>query len=253
MCRSCDVFGASSVGDDFGFGRAIVVMTSRCGSCSGGRGELTLDTNIALETLRDYRDFDGAQHLVDIPGLSSPRVCNFLNRLVARMDADEHYLEVGTWKGRTLLSAAFHNFNRLCIGCDRFRFWGRFTGPGFIARRALYANIRRYALESAKVELYDMPSRRLFSEAHVRSPVGVYFYDGDHSYEETFHGIMAAVPFLSPKSVLLIDDFNDPIIRCATREAIDAAKLRLLWQRELPGNQDEIGWWNGLGVFFVAR
>jgi hypothetical protein len=212
-----------------------------------------LDTNIALETLREYRDFDGAKHLVDIPGLSSPRVCNFLNRLVARMAPGEHYLEIGTWKGRTLLSAAFHNFNRLCIGCDRFRFWGRFTGPGIFARRALQSNIQRYAPESARIELFDMPSRRLFSERHVRSPIGVYFYDGDHSYPETFHGITAAVPFLAQKSVLLVDDFNDPIIRCATHEAIEAAGLRLIWCRDLPGTHDERGWWNGLGVFFIAR
>ena len=211
-----------------------------------------MDTNIALETLQDYRDFAGAKHLVDIPGLSSPRVCNLLNRLVGRMASGEHYLEVGTWKGRTLLSAAFHNFDRLCIGCDRFRFWGRFTGPGIIAKRALHANVRRYAREGARVELYDMPSRRLFGEQHVRSPISVSF-DGDHSYDETFHGLTDAVPYLARKSVLLIDDYNDPIIRCAAREAIDAAGLRLLWHRELPGNHDEHGWWNGLGVFFVAR
>src|SRR5262245_35296777 len=93
----------------------------------------------ALLEAHDY--FRSAKPLVDIEGLSSHRVCNLLNYLVAELGSDECYLEVGTWKGRTLMSAAFGNRGKLCIGCDRFRFWGRFTGPGCIAKRALMRNI----------------------------------------------------------------------------------------------------------------
>jgi hypothetical protein len=170
-----------------------------------------------------------------------------------RMAADEQYLEVGTWKGRTLLSAAFRNYQRVCIGCDRFRVWGRFTGPGALVRRALHSNIQRYQKECARIELHEMPSQRLFDEGHLRPPIGVYFYDGDHSYSETFHGVVAAVPFLAERSVLLVDDWNDPVIRCATREAIESAGLKLLWHRALPGHHDESAWWNGLGVYWLGR
>jgi hypothetical protein len=83
--------------------------------------------------------------------------------------------------------------------------------------------------------------------------VGVYFYDGDHSYESTFHGVVSAAPLLSVRAVLLVDDWNDPVIRQATRDAIARVKLRVLWQRELEGDHSELGWWNGLGAFFVEQ
>ena len=42
-----------------------------------------MDPNIAERLLRETDDFRGAQHLVDVEGMSSPKVCTFLNRLVA--------------------------------------------------------------------------------------------------------------------------------------------------------------------------
>ncbi len=139
------------------------------------------------------------------------------------------------------------------MGCDRFRFWGRFTGPGFLAKRALFDNIARYKEHSAAIEFHAMSSSRLFREHRVERPVGVYFYDGDHSYGGTHHGMMAAAPLLSERAVLLVDDWNDPVIRHATRDALAHSRLSVLWQRELPGDHSESGWWNGVGVFFVEK
>jgi hypothetical protein len=87
----------------------------------------------------------------------------------------------------------------------------------------------------------------------IPCPVSVYFYDGGHSYAETRHGIMAAAPLLSRRATVLVDDWNDPEIRRATFDGLERAKLDMLWARHLPGNHDERGWWNGLGVFYVER
>ena len=212
-----------------------------------------MDTNIALRILEENRDFDGAVDLVDIEGMSSPRVCNFLNRLVSAMDLEESYLEVGTWKGRTLVSAAWGNIGRVCFGCDRFRTWGRYTGPGFLARRALYDNLARYRGRTAEIRFFRTTSEQLFRERLVDGPIGVYFYDGDHSYAGTRHGVMAAAPLLSQRSVLLMDDWNDPVIRGATLAGIADAGLETLWHRALDGNHSESGWWNGLGVFYLEN
>src|SRR5438094_10191599 len=79
-----------------------------------GRRSLLMDTNVAERLLRETDDFRDAVHLVDVDGMSSAKVCAFLNRLVASMDPCENYLEIGTWKGRTLLSAATDNTDRVC-------------------------------------------------------------------------------------------------------------------------------------------
>ena len=212
-----------------------------------------MNDNIAARLLADHHDFDDARPLVDVRGLSSPRVCNFLNQLVRHMDPHECYLEVGTWQGLTLLSAAYGNFGRTCIGCDKFRVWGRHTGLGVRARRALERNVQRHRGRTADVLFHHTNSERLFAEARISSPVGVYFYDGDHSHRGTRDGITSATPFLSEKCVVLVDDWNDPVIRQATAAGLRDADLRVLWQRELSGDHTRQGWWNGLGVFFVEK
>ena len=164
-------------------------------------------TNAAERLLADSNDFEGAEHVVDVDGMSSPRVCVFLNRLVASMDPGEHYLEIGSWKGLTLLSAARGNKGKLCVACDRFRWWGRYTGWGVVARRALQRNVERYRGECAEIRLFEMPSRRLFAERLVEGPVGIYFYDGDHTFEGTREAIREGARILSRRAVVLVDDW----------------------------------------------
>lgn len=212
-----------------------------------------MDTNIAQELLELHADFVGAKSLIDVQGMSSPRVVNFLNRLVARLAPDETYLEVGIWKGLTLISAAFENRDKLCVGCDHFRTWGRYTGWGVLARRALAENLERYRARSAEIRIFAMKSAELFRRRLLSAPVGVYFYDGDHSYEGTYQGMVAASPFLAERSVVLVDDWNDREIRRATFDGLEQASLRVLWRRALPGDHTTLGWWNGLGVFYVEK
>lgn len=96
-----------------------------------------MDDNTLKELLDAHDDYDEATHLVDVEGLSSPRVCNLLHDMVASLEGDEVYLEIGTWKGLTLCSAIHDNAGKQCVACDKFRLWGRWTGFGFMARRAL--------------------------------------------------------------------------------------------------------------------
>lgn len=209
--------------------------------------------NIAQEILDTHHDFAGAKPLVEVEGLSSPRVCNLLNRLVATLGPDEAYLEIGTWKGLTLCSAALGNAGKQCYACDKFRFWGEFTGPGFLAKRALYRNVARYKPGSAEVHFFHTTSKELFARKLVPPKVRVYFYDGDHSYEGTYHGVVAAAPLLTRASVLLMDDWNDPVIRKATYDGLRDAGLSIDWERSLEGDHSTDGWWNGLGVFHLLR
>lgn len=212
-----------------------------------------MQDNIAARLLEEHQDYSAAEPLVDIEGLSSARVCRFLNDLVRNMDPREHYLEVGTWKGRTLMSAAIDNPGRTCFACDKFRLVGRFTGLGCLARQALYRNIERYQERSARVVFHHTTSARLFREQRVPPPIGVYFYDGDHSFAGTYHGITAVESILAQRATILVDDWNDKVIRAATREALRASSLDVLWERELDGDHSEDGWWNGVGVFYVER
>lgn len=211
-----------------------------------------MQTNHAVRLLHETDDFADAQHVVDVPGMSSPRVCQFLNRLVSALDPGEHYLEIGSWYGRTLLSAAAHNEGRLCIACDKFRAFGRYTGLGYRARRALHRNVARYPNGRAVIHVYDMPSRRFLARRRYQGSVGVFFYDGDHSYRGTRQSIAAGARWLSSRAVVLVDDWNVSRIRRATFDGFEDADVRIEWHRGLHGDHSENTWWNGLGVFYIA-
>lgn len=206
--------------------------------------------------LIDHQDYRNASHLVDVQGLSTPRVCHLLNDMVRGMDAENYYLEIGTWKGLTLCSAIHDNRGKKVIACDKFRLWGRWTGWGFLARRALLRNVARQEREgAAQVTFHHMTSKALFERDLVpRERVEVYFYDGDHTYEGTYHGVVAAAPCLTPRSYLLMDDWNDEVIQRATFDACEKAGLEIVWMRALEGdNLSQDGWWNGLGVFLLEK
>ena len=213
-----------------------------------------MKSNVLERLLLETNDLIAARHLVNVEGVSSARHCTLLNRLVGAMDPGEHYLEIGTWRGRTLISAAYQNQGRLCIGCHKFRFHSRFVGWGLSARRALFANLERFRTDSAEIRMYIMSASALFRRRLVPGPIGVYFYAGDHSRRGTMHGVLAAAPLLSRRSVLLMDDWNEALIRQATHDALAQARLRVLWSRELPGvNGTEVGFSNGLGAFWLER
>lgn len=199
-------------------------------------------------------DYAQATHLVDVEGMSTPRVCNLLNDMVAGMSDDHYYLEIGTWRGLTLCSAIYENEGKKAVACDKFRLWGKWTGWGFQAKRALLSNVDRYKTKGAQVTFHHMTSDDLFRKSLIPQGVEVYFYDGDHSYEGTLQGVIEAAPYLTDVSYLLMDDWNDDVIKKATFDGFKKASLEVLWSRELEGqNRTQDGWWNGLGVFMLKK
>lgn len=209
--------------------------------------------NVVPRLLDEHDEFESADYPVDVEGLSSPRVCGLLNALVAEMPPNEHYLEVGTWKGLTLLSAAHGNDGKQCFGCDLFRLWGPSTGFGPLAKMQLRNNLRYYRSECGAIDFHAIPFQDLFMRGEIDPPVGVYFYDADHTYEGTYEGVEDAYSYLAEESYILMDDWNDETIREATYAAFRDLQLTINWQVHLPGDHDEEMWWNGLGVFHLKK
>ena len=112
------------------------------------------------------------------------------------------YLEIGTHRGRSLLSAAIFNPRVRCIGIDNF---SEFDQGGTV-RRELLSNIARTRNIELYLEDYRTALPLIFRDPAFR--IGVFFYDGHHSYEDTFNSLELVYPRLSPTAVVLIDDYN---------------------------------------------
>ena len=151
-------------------------------------------------------------------GFSSSRVEHLLNQLVAWMPADEMYLEVGVLDGRTLESAGMGNANKRLVGCDPGDKYGGHPS-GFDPHISFVA--KRWQ------ELTTLD---------IRCPVGLAFYDGDHSKLST-REFMVEMKEWADEAVTVLDDWD----RVTVREgAFEAARLDPGWQllREMPEYTD---------------
>jgi hypothetical protein len=171
--------------------------------------------------------------------MSTFAIAAIVNASVRCMPADCSYVNVGVWNGFTLLSGMVGNEGKRCVGIDNF---SEFGGP----REKFLANFNQ--LKSAPHAFFEMDYRDYFETIH-RGPIGVYYYDGDHSEENQYMGLKAAEPFLSDDAIIVIDDIND-------RKAIEGTK-RYLSETNLTFNvlkhvetahNNHPTYWNGLIV-----
>jgi hypothetical protein len=143
--------------------------------------------------------------LTKIHGMSTLANAYIIHELTKYLDPGEAYLNVGVWKGFTFLAGVL---NRECtsIGVDNF---SEFGGPKdeFLANYELHRHPRS--------TFHEMDYVEYLAKVHD-GPIGFYFYDGEHSYENQFKSLEIAEPFLSRNAIILVDDTNHPPARNAT-------------------------------------
>jgi hypothetical protein len=180
--------------------------------------------------------------LREIPRMSTFTIGSLLNLAVSRMPVSESFVNVGVWKGFSFLAGLLGNHDKACVGIDDFSGWG---GP----RDTFMEYFRRF--RGPKHDFHEMDYRRYFEKLHD-GPIGVYFYDGDHSYENQWRGLELAEPFLADGALVFVDDTNRAEPRVATLDFAERSNrsYRLLLDRTTAGNMHPT-FWNGLMVLSV--
>lgn len=185
-------------------------------------------------------NFTSCQILLDMPRYSTVANAYIISKLVELMPSSSAYLNVGVWYGFSYLAPLVSNPDKICIGVDNF---SQFGGPKEHFE-ALYNGAR-----TENSRFYDMDYIHYFESVH-REPLGVYFYDGEHSYDNQLKGLEVAEPFLINGAYLLVDDTNDPEPFEATMNFISArpGQYRILLDKKTAHNSHPT-YWNGLMVF----
>lgn len=184
------------------------------------------------------------REVLEIRGFSSPRVRHFLNLISEGQST--RYLEVGTWKGSTLVSAAFGNSGRF-VGVDNF---SEFRFRGLLSPRATLARVRKRFEREAKTEFVEGDAWEIPLPALPRG-VEIYLYDGEHSEESHVRAFTRFDSLFAREFVALVDDWNWEAVRSGTRRAFDELRYSILDEIELRtrGNRRREDWWNG---FYAA-
>lgn len=183
------------------------------------------------------------RELCEIPRMSTFAVGAILNHAVARMPAEHVFLNVGVWNGFTFLSGLVGNPEKTCIGVDNFSESG---GP----RDAFMERFERFSGPNHR--FHEMDYRDYFSNVHSE-PIGVYLYDGEHSYENQWRGLEIAEPYFTDDCIVLVDDSNWEDPHRATLDFIEASgrDYTLFFDERTAGNGHPT-LWNGLMVAQVG-
>ncbi|KAG5184573.1 hypothetical protein JKP88DRAFT_255350 [Tribonema minus] len=152
--------------------------------------------------------------ILAMDGLTSAMTRHFYNcllsmkikpQLASSTLTNVRYLEVGTWKGSSLVSARFGNSHVHGTAIDN---WSEYGGP----RDYFWGNVERFLGDDveggAKVVFHDANA---FMEGLLGNAVyDIYMYDGGHEYEAHRKAITRFEPYLadSDVSIVVIDDWN---------------------------------------------
>jgi hypothetical protein len=181
--------------------------------------------------------------ILAIEGMSSPKIRHFLNNLVAKGD---RYLEIGTWKGSTLISALYQNKPDFHCAIDD---WSIFEG----GKEAFLKNTKKFL--KGGVNFLEGDCFTINQKAQGLNDINIYFYDGGHKEEEQYKAISQYLKALAQDFILIVDDYNWPEVRKGTQDAIFDLNIRINHQWFLPsrGNGDVLNWWNGLYVASCSK
>ena len=209
---------------------------------------------------------------LDIVGMSDAYGRHFLNNLLRA--AGSRYLEVGTFKGSTLVAAlAANEFlvdRALAIDSYAFDsdavFVGRIAQSGDSVRAEALANVDTF-LDPRAADRRELRVANCFAvDAESIGRFNVYLYDGEHEYNDQLRAFTHFDAALEDLFVALVDDWNYPPVRHGTRDAFERLGYDVVYGEVLGGGYangasiDEASvlrspnpWWNGLYVAVVRK
>ena len=183
------------------------------------------------------RDGRFADVLERVPGLATPNTLALINLAASLLEPGESYVEVGTFRGTSLVAAMLGNEGDF-VGIDNFT-----LRDG--NREQLDRNLAAFGLEGATIVEGDafevVPAGALEGRQ-----VGVYYYDAAHDYEHQLEGLRMIEPWLALRALLIVDDSEWDEPGRATRDYLASQpKARLVV--ELEGKDaGQPQWWSGM-------
>ena len=184
-----------------------------------------------------------------VPGMSTEHALTVLDLAVSRLEAGECYLEVGSYRGRSLVGAMLSNPDRQGVAVESFDEFG--VDPAG-SRREVEKTLVDFGVVD-RVDFAVGDAFRLNLTELVPGPVGVYFYDGAHSRVAQHLGLALVEPLLADEALVIVDDYSWPQVRSATLGYLRRhAGYRVV--AEMPAARDfDPRWCNGLVVLAWRR
>ena len=181
----------------------------------------------------------------DIHGMSSYKTRAFMNNLVNIPGGK--YLEIGSWKGSTLISACYDNDLKEAISIEN---WSQPHGDeNKDFKGSFFDNMLEHAEHMPTMQIIDRDCWDV--DPNSIGPVDVYFYDGDHSEDSQTRAFTHFKPCIGEETIVIVDDweFRDgQMVQPGTRRGIKEAGFNVIHERIIHTGND---WWFGFALFLL--
>lgn len=185
-----------------------------------------------------------------VTGFTGPNELAVLHWAASLLPSDEVYLEVGTFKGRSLCATVQDARDQKFLAMENFLEFGM---AGQEARAELEANLTRWA-GSADVTLLEGDCFKLMADTTaLPDPVGVYFYDGEHTLLSHYLALAVVEPLLADEALVLVDDATWPVVQRAHHQFIKRHRGWEIAERWDAREADDPLWANGLHALVYRR
>lgn len=191
------------------------------------------------------------QDILNLDGYSGNKTRHFYNNICSLENAN--YLEIGTWKGSSFISAIYRN-NINSVVIDN---WSEFNGP----KEEFLSNVSRLAPES-KYNFIEKDSFEIVKSdlPETMNEIDIYLYDGCHTYECQKKAITHFYDFFSKYFILMVDDWRDnsgwqEVLR-GTLDGISEKEIIVHKHYTRASFQEKNGreeYWNGIGIFICEK
>jgi hypothetical protein len=182
---------------------------------------------------------------LQIDGLSGLKEKFLLNNLCSLPDAS--YLEIGLWKGGTLIASTYKNEDNLrqIIAIDN---WSELGGPREEFYKNLYRHMQRCfpVLKIIENDCFTIDKQEVFS-----LPVNIFFYDGNHTAESQANAFLFFDSIFSDTFIAVVDDWNWDSVREGTLLAFEKLGYNILYQREIFTTDPNDAYWH-TGVYVAV-
>jgi len=182
------------------------------------------------------RDRRFAPILEQVGGLARENNLALINLAASLLAPGESYVEVGSYKGLSLIAAMLGNDGGF-LAIDSFR-----MRDG--SREQLEENVARYGLDS-----YSILEGDAFELLpNLDRAVGVYYYDAAHDYDSQVNGLRLAEPHLVPGALVIVDDTDWERVDGAIGDYL-AGQPRARRLLAIDGrSRGQPWWWEGMQV-----
>lgn len=195
--------------------------------------------------------------ILELEGMSGVKTRHLYNNICDLNNAN--YLEVGTWKGSTFVSANYKNtINSIAIdNWSEFSTTSLSASPTMDSKSTFLSNIEKYDI---KCKVIENDSFKITTDDIEENSIDIYLYDGAHDYESHKKAITHYYKFLSKYSIVIIDDWRTDgdweAVQRATYDGITESglivhkRIEKITFQELNGKSE---YWNGFGLFVCEK